>query len=120
VQYFGTVEPQKRGAPHLHAAIRGAIPRAELRAITEATYHQVWWPPHEDLRYSGKRLPVWDPRAKAFTDPDTGAPLPSWEQACEQLTEPAHVVRFGNRYMSRASSAAARKPAATSATSRNT
>ncbi len=26
VQYFGTVEPQKRGAPHFHAAIRGAIP----------------------------------------------------------------------------------------------
>ena len=24
VQYFGTVEPQKRGAPHFHAAIRGA------------------------------------------------------------------------------------------------
>ncbi|MGH4025406.1 MAG: replication initiator, partial [Pseudonocardiaceae bacterium] len=31
VQYFGTVEPQRRGAPHFHAAIRGAIPRAELR-----------------------------------------------------------------------------------------
>jgi hypothetical protein len=45
VQYFGTVEPQKRGAPHFHAAIRGTIPRAELRAITAATYHQVWWPP---------------------------------------------------------------------------
>ncbi|WP_217695643.1 helitron helicase-like domain-containing protein, partial [Pseudonocardia sp. Ae331_Ps2] len=41
VQYFGTVEPQKRGAPHFHAAIRGTIPRAELRAITAATYHQV-------------------------------------------------------------------------------
>jgi hypothetical protein len=40
-------------------------------------------------------MPIWDPRAKSFTDPDTGAPLPSWEQACEQLTEPAHVVRFG-------------------------
>jgi hypothetical protein len=26
VQYFGTVEPRKRGAPHFHAAIRGAIP----------------------------------------------------------------------------------------------
>ncbi|MDT5355976.1 MAG: hypothetical protein QOJ56_4508, partial [Mycobacterium sp.] len=26
VQYFATVEPQKRGAPHLHAALRGAIP----------------------------------------------------------------------------------------------
>ncbi|MBV9012873.1 MAG: replication initiator protein [Pseudonocardiales bacterium] len=95
VQYFGTVEPQKRGAPHFHAAIRGAIPRAELRAITAATYHQVWWPNHDQLVYSDGRLPVWDARAKAFTDPDTGTPLPTWEQACEELTEPAHVVRFG-------------------------
>ena len=97
VQYFGTVEPQKRGAPHFHAAIRGAIPRAELRAITQATYHQVWWPAHEQLRYTDDRLPVWDSRARAFTDPDTGVPLPSWEQACEALTEPAHVVRFGEQ-----------------------
>jgi hypothetical protein len=95
VQYFSTIEPQKRGAPHLHAAIRGAIPRAELRAITAATYHQVWWPPHDDLIYTGKRMPVWDPRAKTFTDPDTGTALPSWEQACQELTEPAHVVQFG-------------------------
>ena len=97
VQYFGTVEPQKRGAPHYHAAIRGAIPRSELRAITTATYHQVWWPAHDELVYSGKRVPVWDLRAKAFTDPDTGAPLPRWDQACQQLTEPAHVVRFGDQ-----------------------
>jgi hypothetical protein len=95
VQYFGTVEPQKRGAPHFHAAIRGAIPRAELRAITAATYHQVWWPAHDHVIYGGGRLPVWDTRAKAFIDSDTGASLPTWEQACEQLTEPAHVVRFG-------------------------
>jgi hypothetical protein len=97
VQYFGTVEPQKRGAPHFHTAIRGAIPRAELRTITAATYHQVWWPPHDELIYSDQRLPRWDPRAKAFTDPETGAPLPSWDQACQQLTEPAHVVRFGDQ-----------------------
>jgi hypothetical protein len=95
VQYFGTVEPQKRGAPHFHAAIRGAIPRAELRQITAATYHQVWWPAHDHLIYGGERLPVWDTRAKVFTDPDTRASLPTWDQACEQLTEPAHVVRFG-------------------------
>src|SRR6185437_352427 len=97
VQYFGTVEPQKRGTPHFHAAIRGAIPRSELRAITAATYHQVWWPAHDQLRYTDERRPVWDIRAKAFTDPDTGTPLPSWEQACDQLTQPAHVVRFGNQ-----------------------
>jgi hypothetical protein len=97
VQYFGTVEPQKRGAPHFHTAIRGAIPRAELRAISAATYHQVWWPPHDELIYGGQRLPRWDPRAKAFTDPDTGTPLPSWDHACQQLAEPSHVVRFGDQ-----------------------
>jgi Replication initiator protein, pSAM2 len=97
VQYFGTVEPQKRGAPHFHAALRGTIPRTELRAITAATYHQVWWPHHDQLRYTGNRLPVWDTHAKAFTDPDTATPLLTWEQACEQLTEPAHVVRFGDQ-----------------------
>jgi excisionase family DNA binding protein len=97
VQYFGTVEPQKRGAPHFHAAIRGAIPRAELRAITAATYHQVWWPAHDQLVYTNDRLPVWDTRTKAFTDPDTGVPLPTWDQACDDLTEPAHVVRFGTQ-----------------------
>jgi hypothetical protein len=97
VQYFGTVEPQKRGAPHFHAAIRGAIPRAELRAITAATYHQVWWPAHDQLVYTDERMPIWDTRAKTFTDPDTGTPLPTWDQACQDLTEPAHVARFGEQ-----------------------
>jgi hypothetical protein len=95
VQYFGTVEPQKRGAPHFHAAIRGAIPRAELRQIAFATYHQVWWPHHDQLVYGGQRVPVWDGDAHAFADPDTRAPLPTFEQACEELTAPAHVVTFG-------------------------
>ena len=50
VQYFATVEPQKRVAPHLHAAIRGSIPHEVLREVTAATYHQVWWPAHDELR----------------------------------------------------------------------
>jgi replication initiator protein RepSA len=95
VQYFGTVEPQRRGAPHFHAAIRGTIPRAELRAIAAATYHQVWWPAHDQIRYSGDRLPRWDDRAKGFVDPDTREPLPTFDEACEDLARPAHVVRFG-------------------------
>ncbi|HEX2297538.1 MAG TPA: replication initiator, partial [Pseudonocardiaceae bacterium] len=97
VQYFGTVEPQRRGAPHFHAAIRGAIPRAELWQITAATYHQVWWPCHDQLVYDGEHLPVWDGRARAFVDPDTHEPLSGWDQACEELTEPAHVVTFGQQ-----------------------
>jgi hypothetical protein len=97
VQYFGTVEPQKRGAPYFHAAIRGAIPAPSCGPSPPATYHQVWWPAHDQRLYGGERLPVWDTRAKGFADPDTGALLPSWGQACEQLTEPAHVVRFGTQ-----------------------
>ena len=77
VQYFGTVEPQKRGAPHFHAALRGTIPRTELRAITAATYHQVWWPAHDQPAYTADRPPIWNTRAKAFTDPDTNMPLPT-------------------------------------------
>ena len=95
VQYFGTVEPQRRGAPHFHAAIRGAISRAELRQITAATYHQVWWPHHDQLVYGGEHMPVWDGRARAFVDPDTRAPLTTFDQACEELAEPVHVVTFG-------------------------
>jgi hypothetical protein len=30
----------------------------------------VWWPQHDDLVYRAERLPVWDPRAKNFTDPE--------------------------------------------------
>ena len=119
VQYFGTVEPQKRGAPHFHAALRGTIPRAELRAITAATYHQVWWPDHDQLVYTADRLPVWDTRAKAFTDPDTGTPLSTWEQATADLTEPSHVVRFGEQVHVKGIWAARKKPDATSATSPN-
>jgi hypothetical protein len=44
VQYFAAVEPQRRLAPHLHAAIGGAIPRQLLRQVVAASYAQVWWP----------------------------------------------------------------------------
>ena len=43
-QYFGAVEPQRRLAPHLHMAIRGAIPRAVVRQVIAATYHHPWGP----------------------------------------------------------------------------
>jgi hypothetical protein len=97
VQYFGTVEPQRRGAPHFHAAIRGTIPRAELRQIAAATYHQVFWPKHDEIRYSADNLPRYDDRTKGFIDPDTREPLPTWDEATDPavLTTPAHTVWFG-------------------------
>jgi hypothetical protein len=98
VQYFATIEAQRRLAPHLHAAIRGAIPRKIVRQVRAATYHQVWWPPHDTPAYVD-RLPVWTDAA-GYVDPDTGAPLPSWDEALDAIdanpdAEPTHVVRFG-------------------------
>ncbi|HET9140545.1 replication initiator [Actinophytocola sp.] len=93
VQYFATVEPQKRVAPHLHAALRGSIPHEVLRQVTAATYLQVWWPNHDELVYGEGRLPVWD--GEHFVDPDTRAPLTAWDEAVDQVEEPAHVATFG-------------------------
>jgi hypothetical protein len=100
VQYFASVEAQRRLAPHLHAAIRGTIPRRIVREVRAATYHQVWWPPHDTPVYV-ERLPVWTDEA-GYVDPDTGAVLPTWDEALDALdmaadAEPAHVLRFGTQ-----------------------
>jgi len=97
VQYFAALEPQKRLAPHLHAAIRGAIPRELLRQVVKATYVQVWWPAHDQAIYVD-RLPVWD--GTDYADLDTGELLPTWGEAVDRRTAdpeawPAHVMRFG-------------------------
>ncbi|TQN28326.1 hypothetical protein FHX37_3660 [Haloactinospora alba] len=100
VQYFATVEPQKRLAPHLHMAIRGTLPRAELRQIAAATYHQVWWPHAEQVVYDNDHLPLFDEDTGNYVDPDTGEVLATWEQALDVLdtdpeAEPMHVCRLG-------------------------
>ncbi|TKG63802.1 replication initiator [Prauserella endophytica] len=101
VQYFATVEPQKRTAPHLHAAIRGSISHEVIRQVTAATYHQVWWPAHDRLVYDGDQVPVWDSRTACFVDPDTRRPLTEWHDAVEAVEEPAHVVTFGRQVHSK-------------------
>jgi len=101
VQYFASVEAQKRLAPHLHAAIRGAIPREVLRAVARATYHQVWWPAHVTPVYTGANTPAWEDES-GYADPGTGQPLPTWDQALDALDDdleatPAHTVRLGKQ-----------------------
>jgi hypothetical protein len=101
LQYFAAIEPQRRLAPHVHLAIRGTISRAELREVIAATYHQVWWPTTQAVRYEGRRLPVWDEHACTYLDPDTGEVLPTWDQALDAIgdqDEPLHVARFGARF----------------------
>ena len=77
VQYFAVVEPQRRLAPHIHIAMRGTVSRAELRQVLAATYHQVWWPSTEDVKFGGEHLPVWDEHTGNYLDPATGEVLPS-------------------------------------------
>ena len=55
--------PRRRGAPHLHAAIRGTMPRNLIRQVVAATYHQVWWPAHDQPVYTAR------PRAGVGRDP---------------------------------------------------
>ncbi|MEV4261269.1 replication initiator [Kribbella sp. NPDC049584] len=102
VQYFATVEAQHRLAPHLHAAVRGVIPRQVVKEVAAATYHQLWWPQCSEPVYVGDDLPRWDDYAGAFLDPHTHAPLPSWEQALDAIDDdpaatPAHVVKLGTQ-----------------------
>jgi hypothetical protein len=97
-QYFGAVEPQKRLAPHLHMAIRGAVPRAVVRQVIAATYHQVWWPSIDTVRFDGDELPVWDENLATYLNPATGEVLPTWDQALDAIgpnDDPLHVARFG-------------------------
>jgi hypothetical protein len=102
LQYFACVEAQKRLAPHLHAAIRGVIPRAVFRQVVAATYHQIWWPHVDEPVYTGTHLPVWDEAAGGYVDPHTGVELPTWGQALDAIDDdpdatPAHVVRLGSQ-----------------------
>jgi hypothetical protein len=101
LQYFAVVEPQKRLAPHVHVAIRGTIPRAELREVLAATYHQVWWPQADDVVYDETSLPVWHESTGRYIDADTGEFLPSWDDALDAIGPydlPLHTVRFGSRF----------------------
>lgn len=88
LQYAGAVEMQKRLAPHAHYAMRGTLPKALLRQVAEATYHQVWWPQFDQPVYTVSRPPVWNPDAEAYIDPKTSQPLQTWEQALKELNEP--------------------------------
>lgn len=98
LQYFAAVEPQRRLAPHLHAAIRGVMPRQVIREVVAATYFQLWWPPLTEVDF----VPTWNDSLQAFMKPGTDEALPTWDQALDRIdqddaAEPVHVARFGRQ-----------------------
>ena len=97
VQYFAAIEPQRRLAPHVHVAMRGAIERRVIRQVTRGTYFQLWWPSFDVPLYV-HRSPVF--LDGIYCDPDTHQELKTWEQALVELDQdtdarPAHVMRLG-------------------------
>jgi hypothetical protein len=101
VQYFATIEPQRRLAPHAHIALRGTLSRAELRQIIAATYHQVWWPATDQVLFDSGSLPVWDEKRGRYVDPATGELLTAWDDALDAITnddEPRHVAQLGTEF----------------------
>ena len=112
-QYFGGVEPQQRLAPHIHLAIRGSVPRPLLRQVLAATYHQVWWPATEEVRFAGDELPVWDEDSGNCVDPASGEVLQAWDDALDGIgpaDQPRHVARFGPRFDAQVCSRGPRMP----------
>ncbi|MBT8226068.1 MAG: hypothetical protein HKP61_13860 [Dactylosporangium sp.] len=95
--------------PHAHFAIRGTIPRTILKQVIAATYRQIWWPATNTIAYPNHHQPVWDDQARAYIDPHTRQPLPTWAEALDTIddnqgdhdnqgdAEPVHVVRFGQQ-----------------------
>jgi len=82
-------------------AIRGAVPRAVIRQVIAATYHQVWWPSTDQVRFEGDLLPVWHEDSGRYLDPATGELLPSWDEALDAIgphDQPLHVARFGSKF----------------------
>jgi hypothetical protein len=101
LQYFASVEPQKRLAPHVHIAMRGTASRTELRQVLAATYHQAWWPSTDVVKFDADKLPVWHEGSGSYLDPATGEVLPTWDQALDAIgpaDEPLHVARFGPKF----------------------
>ena len=82
-------------------ALRGAISRAELRQVLAATYHQVWWPPADVIKFDDDCLPVWHEPSGHYLDPATGELLPTWDEALDAIgpeDQPLHVARFGSQF----------------------
>ena len=99
VQYFAAIEPQRRLAPHVHVAMRGAIERQVIRQVSKGTYFQLWWPSFDVPLYV-HRSPVF--LDGAYRDPDTHQALKTWQEALAELDQnpdakPAHVMRLGSQ-----------------------
>jgi hypothetical protein len=77
-----------RLAPTRHFAARGAFPRAIVRQVASATYHQVWWQSTKVIAYPDHApQPIWDDDKRTYCDPSTGLPLRTWSETIDELDQ---------------------------------
>ncbi len=67
--------------------------------MTAATYHQVWWPAHDELVYDRTTCRCGTVNGSSTRRP--GNRSPTWAEALEAVEEPAHVVSFGRQVHSK-------------------
>ena len=123
VQYFAAIEPQRRLAPHAHIALRGTVSRTDLRQVLGATYHQVWWPSTDVIRFAADQLPVWHEASGNYLDPATGKCCPPGTRPSTLSARTTRRCTWPGSGLSstpRACSPGPRTPAGASATSPST
>ena len=93
--------PNAVSRPHVHFAIRGTVPRTELREVIAATYHQVWWPPPTrsastatSCRSGTRPAPTTSTRRPAKSCPPGTRPSTPSTTTTSRCTSPGSATRF--------------------------
>ncbi len=97
VQYFGTIEPQRRGAPHFHAAAaRHHPPRRAAGDRRRDLPPGVVAQPRRHQVHRGSACRAGTDDAQGFVDPDDREPLPTCDEATDPRLDRAGARRHGS------------------------
>jgi replication initiator protein RepSA len=101
VQYFATIEPQKRLAPHVYIAMCGTISPPSCGRSSSPPTTKSGGPSTDHVRFEGDCLPVWHEASGRYLDPATGELLTEWDVALDAIgphDDPRHVARFEAKF----------------------
>jgi hypothetical protein len=101
LQYFASVEPQKRLAPHVTSRYAAPSPAPICARSSPPPITRSWWPATDAVRFDGEELPILHEVSGNYLDPGTGEVLPTWDQTLDAISPadlPRHGARFGPKF----------------------
>jgi hypothetical protein len=119
VQYFGTIEPQKRGAPHFHAALRAPSPTRNCGPSPRRLTTKSGGPTTMSCFTTGTTCRCGTPGPRPSSTPTQEHPCPPGTRPAQTSPSPRTSFGSGRKCTSRASWVALKKLAATLAISQN-